>query len=80
LYGSHISQQVINKMIAPKEESHELVMKWIEDAGLSSHATTSHLSDSIIVEASISQIESLIKAEYNSFGNSPIFVKTAGFS
>lgn len=58
-------------MIAPKEESRELVMKWIEDAGLSSHATTSPLSDSIIVEASISQIESLIKAEYNSFGNNP---------
>lgn len=56
-------------MIAPKDESSDLVMKWLESQGLSKRATLSPRSDSIIVEASIAQIEKLLQAEYVPFGN-----------
>jgi tripeptidyl-peptidase-1 len=55
-------------MIAPKDESSELVMDWLNSQGLSSHATLSARGDSVIVEASISQIENLLNAKYSAFG------------
>jgi tripeptidyl-peptidase I len=55
-------------MIAPKDESSDLVMSWLKNQGLSSHATLSARGDSVIVEASISQIEKLLSAEYSAFG------------
>lgn len=54
-------------MIAPKDESKELVMDWLSEEGLSSYATLSPRSDSVIVEASISQIEKLLKTDYSTF-------------
>ena len=68
LYGSHLSQQVIDSMIAPREESSELVMEWLNSEGLSSHASLSRRLDSVIVEASVSQIEKLLNAEYSAYG------------
>ena len=55
-------------MIAPKDESGDLVMDWLNSAGLGSHASLSQRGDSVIVEASISQIEKLLDAEYSAFG------------
>jgi hypothetical protein len=55
-------------MIAPKDESRDLVLNWVEEAGLSRYASPYPSSDSIVLEASISQIEKLINAEYSSFG------------
>jgi tripeptidyl-peptidase-1 len=55
-------------MITPKYESRELVMQWLNLEGLGEHASVSPRMDSIIVQASISQIERLIKAEYSAFG------------
>jgi hypothetical protein len=63
-----VSQNVIDEMIAPREESYDLVMQWIEKEELSNQAIASPLSDSVIVEASVSQIEKLLKAEYSAFG------------
>lgn len=68
LYGSHLSQTAINSIIAPKDESSDLVMDWLKSAGLGSHASLSARGDSVIVEASISQIEKLLNAEYSAFG------------
>jgi tripeptidyl-peptidase I len=56
-------------MIAPKDESGDLVMQWIEGEDLAHHTTISPRSDSVIVEGSIAQIEKLLKSEYNTFGN-----------
>jgi tripeptidyl-peptidase-1 len=66
MYGSHLSQHVIDAMIAPKEESSDIVMQWLEAEGLSKHASKS--TDSVIVEAALGQIEKLLKAEYMPFG------------
>jgi tripeptidyl-peptidase I len=55
-------------MIAPKDESSDLVMQWIQSEGLGDYATISPRLDAVIVEASISQIEKLLNAEYTPFG------------
>lgn len=55
-------------MIAPKDESRELVIQWLIGAGLGEHASVSPRTDSIIVEASVTQVEKLLNAEYNAFG------------
>ena len=68
LYGSHLSQHAIDSMIAPKDESSKLVMEWLESEGLSSLATLSYRLDSVIVEASVRQIEQLLNAEYSAYG------------
>jgi tripeptidyl-peptidase-1 len=59
-------------MIAPMDESSELVMQWIESEGLGDYATMSPRWDSVVVEASISQIEQLLNAEYTPFGKLPL--------
>jgi tripeptidyl-peptidase I len=58
-------------MIAPKDESRDLVLNWVEEAGLGRYASSYPSSDSVVLEASISQIEKLINAEYSSFGECP---------
>jgi hypothetical protein len=55
-------------MIAPKDDSRELVMKWLNSEGLGERASLSPRADSIIVQASVSQIEKLLNAEYAPFG------------
>ncbi|KAH7311834.1 peptidase S8/S53 domain-containing protein [Rhexocercosporidium sp. MPI-PUGE-AT-0058] len=67
LYGSHLSQNVIDDMIAPKSDSSKLVLNWLDAEGLSNHASLSGRSDAIIVDASITQIEKLLKATYMPF-------------
>lgn len=54
-------------MIAPKDESRELVEQWLRSEGLTGQAMSDR-SDSIILEASITQIEKLLNAKYEPFG------------
>jgi tripeptidyl-peptidase-1 len=68
LYGNHLSQEVIDSIIAPKDDSKELVMQWLNHEGLGEYASISPRADSVIVQASISQIEKLLKAKYSAFG------------
>jgi tripeptidyl-peptidase-1 len=68
LYGAHLGQEVIDSMIAPKDESRDLVMQWLNGEGLGEYASMSPRTDSVIVQASISRIEKLLKAEYSAFG------------
>ena len=55
-------------MITPKDESRDLVLQWLNIEGLGNYSSLSARADSIIVKASISQIEKLLNAEYSSFG------------
>lgn len=66
-YGGHLSQQAIDAIIAPKDESGDLVMGWLESMGLRSQATYSTRGDSILIEASIAQVEKLLNAEYSPY-------------
>lgn len=67
MYGGHMSQKEIDGIIAPKDESGEMVMEWLESMGLRSHAYFSKRGDSIIVEAPVAQIERLLDAEYSAY-------------
>jgi tripeptidyl-peptidase I len=67
LYGSHISQHVIDAMISPKDESKDLVMQWLESEGLSGEASLSPRLDSVVIETTVDRIEKLLKAEYSAF-------------
>lgn len=66
-YGDHMSQHHIDAIIAPKDESGSMVMEWLDTMGLRSHASYSKRGDSIIIEASVAQIEKLLDAEYSIF-------------
>lgn len=66
-FGEHMSQHHIDAIIAPKDESGAMVMEWLEAMGLRDHAEYSKRGDSIVIEASISQIERLLDAEYSAF-------------
>jgi tripeptidyl-peptidase-1 len=57
-------------MVAPKDESKDLVFQWLESAGLSSNAALSR--DSVVVKATIADVEKLLKTEYVGYGKSLI--------
>jgi len=63
-----MQQHIIDAMIAPKDESKDLVMQWLESKGMSSEASLSPRSDSIIIESTVDKVEKLLNAEYNVFG------------
>lgn len=70
MYGGHMSQKEIDGIIAPKDESGAMVMEWLENMGLRSHAYFSKRGDSVIVEAPVAQIERLLDAEYSTYSES----------
>ena len=49
-------------------DERELVEQWLKSEGLSEHSTVSPRADSVIVEASVAQIEKLLNADYEAFG------------
>lgn len=67
MYGGHLSQKQIDGIIAPKDESAALVMEWLETMGLRSYASLSKRGDSVIIEASVAQVERLLDAEYSAY-------------
>nr|QFF92610.1 sedolisin isoform 2 [Botrytis fabae] len=73
LYGRHLDQTVINSMIAPKTQSRDLVLQWLSTAGLANQTSVSARGDSVIVDASISQIEELLQAEYNAYVHTGLY-------
>lgn len=77
LYGAHMSQKAIDGIIAPKDESGDLVLAWLASEGLEGAAKYSNRRDSVIVEASVAQVERLLNAEYSTFckfGMNSLFV------
>ncbi|CAL3971136.1 unnamed protein product [Diplocarpon coronariae] len=67
IYGGHMSQDDIDEMIGPKDESMELVLEWLATEGLDEHASASPRSDAIILTASVAQVERILDAEYSEF-------------
>jgi tripeptidyl-peptidase-1 len=55
-------------MIAPKAQASELVKQWLASEGLEQNSAVNYRGDAVIIEASLSQIEKLLKAEYKAFG------------
>jgi hypothetical protein len=65
-------------MIAPKDESRDLVLQWLAHKGLGGQIEMSPRSDTVIVKASIAQIEKLLHAEYSPFGTNTILLGGPG--
>ena len=55
-------------MIAPKDESKDLVMQWLESEEMSDEASLSPRLDTVLIETTVNRIEKLLKAEYSAFG------------
>lgn len=55
-------------MVAPRDESLALVIEWLDSENMTAHSTLSARGDTVLVEASISRVEKLLKAEYSAFG------------
>lgn len=76
-------QKAIDDIIAPRDEAGNLVMDWLEGAGLGGNATYSARGDSIIVSTSIALAERLLNAEYNAYRNTEtneVVLRTLEFS
>jgi tripeptidyl-peptidase-1 len=68
MYGNHLPQHEIDAMVAPKQESKDRVMEWLNKEGLGSVVEFSPRLDSVVIEGKLRQIEKLLKTEYASFG------------
>jgi tripeptidyl-peptidase-1 len=55
-------------MIAPKQESSDLVMQWLTSEISSPEAKVTVKGDYVTVQASVNTIENLLNAEYSTFG------------
>jgi tripeptidyl-peptidase-1 len=56
-------------MIAPKQESVDLVKEWLANEVSSSNAEVTVKGDYVTIQASVNVVEKLLKAEYSTFGN-----------
>lgn len=65
-----MTHEEILAMIAPAEESSDLVMQWL--ASELSDAKVSQKGDYVTVEASVNEIEELLDAKYSVFGMSTL--------
>ncbi|KAF1955942.1 subtilisin-like protein [Byssothecium circinans] len=66
-YGNHLSHREILDMIAPRQESSDLVMNWLNESVLGEEAKVSLLGDYVTVDASVNAVEKLLNAEYSTF-------------
>ncbi|KAL5120408.1 hypothetical protein ACEQ8H_001698 [Pleosporales sp. CAS-2024a] len=67
LYGKHLDHETILAMVAPKQESTDLVMQWLKSEVESSEAEITAQGDYVTVQASVKTIEKLLDAEYSVF-------------
>ncbi|KAF7516212.1 hypothetical protein G7054_g14244 [Neopestalotiopsis clavispora] len=69
-YGQHMTRDEIDAIIAPKEESRQLVMEWLGNNSLSDAASLNERGNIVIVETTVSKAEQLLNTKYNSYTNS----------
>lgn len=55
-------------MIAPKQESSDLVMQWLTKEISAPEAKVTKKGDYVTIQASVKTIEKLLDAEYSVFG------------
>lgn len=69
-YGNHLDRETILAMIAPKQESSDLVMQWLQGETEKTEAEITMKGDYVTIQASVDTIEKLLDAEYSVFGMS----------
>jgi tripeptidyl-peptidase-1 len=73
MYGKHLSKTDADNFLAPKPESVQAVQGWLKGAGLGDHTELGGSGSSIVVYASVADVEKLLHTEYHPFGMSPLF-------
>ncbi|KAI1130678.1 peptidase S8/S53 domain-containing protein [Nemania abortiva] len=68
-YGKHLTLEQIDAIVAPKPESKDLLFQWLGNHGLADDATFNSRGNVVKVNATISQAEALLRANYNSYTN-----------
>ncbi|KAF2728339.1 tripeptidyl-peptidase 1 precursor, partial [Polyplosphaeria fusca] len=66
-YGNHLDHETVLAMVAPKQESVDLVTSWLESKISSSKAKIAVQGDYVTVDASVRSVEKLLDAEYSIF-------------
>jgi len=67
-YGKHLDHETILAMIAPKQESSDLVMQWLTNENMSPETKITTKGDYVTIEGDVKTIEKLLDAEYSVFG------------
>lgn len=62
-----MTRDEIDAIIAPKEESRQLVMEWLGNNSLSDAASLNERGNIVIVETTVSKAEQLLNTKYNSY-------------
>ncbi|KAH8658083.1 peptidase S8/S53 domain-containing protein [Xylariales sp. PMI_506] len=70
LYGQFMTREDIDAIIAPSQESHDLVMDWLVSEGLGEVSSLNSRGNVILVNTTISKAESLLNADYKSYTDS----------
>ncbi|KAK9419535.1 putative Peptidase S53 domain-containing protein [Seiridium unicorne] len=68
-YGQHMTLEEIDAIIAPTEESKQLVFEWLGNYSLADSAALSPRGNVVAVNATISQLEGLLNTKYDSYTN-----------
>lgn len=63
-----MSLEEVDAIIAPKSESKDLVLEWLGEHGLAADAAMTPRGNVILVNATVAQAETLLGAEYKSYG------------
>ncbi|KAH8702808.1 Pro-kumamolisin, activation domain-containing protein [Phaeosphaeriaceae sp. PMI808] len=66
-YGNHLDHETILAVVAPKQESSDLVMQWLTSETVSSEAKITMKGDYVTIQANVKTIEKPLNAEYNVF-------------
>ncbi|KAI0101793.1 peptidase S8/S53 domain-containing protein [Nemania sp. FL0031] len=66
-YGKHLTLEQIDAIVSPKPESKDLLFQWLGDHNLANGATLNSRGNVVKVNATISQAEALLRANYNSY-------------
>ncbi|ETS87832.1 hypothetical protein PFICI_01660 [Pestalotiopsis fici W106-1] len=68
-YGQHMTRDEIDAIIAPKEESRQLVFEWLGNNSLSDTASLNERGNIVTVTTTVSKAEQLLNTKYNSYTN-----------
>ncbi|KAI0425842.1 peptidase S8/S53 domain-containing protein [Xylaria sp. FL1042] len=68
-YGKHLTLEQIDAIVAPRAESKDLLFEWLGNHSLADGATLNSRGNVVKVNATISQAEALLRANYNSYTN-----------
>ncbi|KAI0107778.1 peptidase S8/S53 domain-containing protein [Nemania sp. FL0031] len=68
-YGQHLTVEQIDAIVGPSAESKDLVFQWLGNHSLADNAVLNSRGTVVKVQATISQVEALLGAQYSTYTN-----------